>query len=339
MPADAAIRGVDVIACLYGRAGLPFLEPTINDLVDAVAHLRGELIPIAIEDALAHPQRCGEVERIYVLPFDAPAGYDPAILVRELFPRALPVISFAVQDLCWNKVLTQTRLLERGIPVPESLITSNSMELRSFVKRYGFAILKERSSCGGHGDLVVWLEDGELYGDSGSHRYRLALKDQGERRVNGETLTYPAPFYVQRLVGSVRTRRFEPGQQLRAYVVDNQVRFWAERYRERYTRPSDWMVHAAREARYRFLQTVSEETQKLALRAAEVVGARIAAVDIVRTGSQGSFVLEVDTDGHHMMIDRSFKRIPEYRDFFDLDHYIARALMRSEEPVRRAGQV
>jgi hypothetical protein len=38
-------------------------------------------------------------------------------------------------------------------------------------------------------------------------------------------------------------------------------------------------------------------------------------------------VLEVDTDSHHMIIDRQFKYIPEYRDFFDLDRYIAEALI------------
>lgn len=328
-----------MIACLYGRTAAPFVEPVVNDLGDAVARLRGELVPIAIEDALAHPQRCGEVERLYVLPFDAPSGHDPALLVRDLFPRALPVNSFAVQDLCWDKVLAQARLLERGVPVPESLITSDPAEVHSFVKRHDLAILKERASCGGQGHLIVWMEEGALYGDSGSHRYRLDLTNDGERCLNDDTMSYPAPFYVQRMVGSVRARRFEPGQLLRAYIVDNQVRFWTERYRERYARPSDWIVNAAREARYRFVQTVSEETQKLALRAAEAVGARIAAVDIVRTSSQGSLVLEVDVDSHHMMIDRSFKTIPEYRDFFDLDHYIARALVRADETVRKVGRV
>ena len=56
-------------------------------------------------------------------------------------------------------------------------------------------------------------------------------------------------------------------------------------------------------------------------------GLRIGVVDLIRTGRGDSYVLEVDTDGYHMLIDRQFKSIPDYRDFFDLDRYIAEALL------------
>jgi glutathione synthase/RimK-type ligase-like ATP-grasp enzyme len=107
----------------------------------------------------------------------------------------------------------------------------------------------------------------------------------------------------------VKARQFEPGQVLRAYVVDNEVTFWTERFRERYQRPADWIVNVGLGARYRFVLNVSDEIRKVALRAAEVLGARIAAVDVIRTVAQGGMVLEVDTDGQHMMIDRQFKEI------------------------------
>ena len=132
---------------------------------------------------------------------------------------------------------------------------------------------------------------------------------------------------MQRLVGDIGPRGFTPGQLLRAYVVDNQIAFWTERYRDHYVRPADWIVNVSRGAKYRFVQNVSEEAKKIALRSAEVIGLRIGVVDLIRTGRGDSYVLEVDTDGYHMLIDRQFKSIPEYRDFFDLDRYIAEALL------------
>jgi glutathione synthase/RimK-type ligase-like ATP-grasp enzyme len=114
---------------------------------------------------------------------------------------------------------------------------------------------------------------------------------------------------------------------LRAYVIDSQIMFWTERYRERYSRPADWIINVGLGAKCRILQDISEEAKKVAIRTAEVVGVRIGAVDLIRTGSAGPYVLEVDTDSHHMLIDRQFKDIPEYRDYFNLEHYIAEALL------------
>ena len=73
--------------------------------------------------------------------------------------------------------------------------------------------------------------------------------------------------------------------------------------------------------------------------AAEVMGVRFGAVDLIRTGSEGPYVLEVDTDGEHMIIDRQFKQLPEFRSVFDFDHHIAETLVAPVEPtgVRRHG--
>jgi glutathione synthase/RimK-type ligase-like ATP-grasp enzyme len=325
-----------MIACLYGRPFVPFLEPALTDLCAAAAAAGGQIWPVSIEGAHHRPARCALVRRLYVLPFDLSAdAAGPtmnAALVHELFPEAEVVIPFAVQDLCWDKVAAQARLVERGIPVPDTYVGSEPGDVHEFVRQHGYAILKERTSCGGHGHIVLWLEDGTLYGDGGSHRYVIDLVRHGERRLRGERLTYPAPFYVQRLVADVTSRGMTAPQVLRAYVVDHQIPFWTERYRDRYQRPSDWIINVSRGAKYRFLFDLSEEARKIALRAADVVGARIAAVDLVRTGSSGPYVLEVDTDGQHMLIDRQFKSIPEYRDFFDLDRYIAEALLAEPPP-------
>lgn len=319
-----------MIACVYGRLFAPFVESVARDLCAAAAALGGDMRALTLESAMADRTRSAEVHRLYVLPFDAPASTTAAAIIREVFPKAELANSFVAQDLCWDKIATQELLLDRGVPVPDTLVSSDAEDVCRFIREHEFAVLKERFGCGGQGHIVVWFDGDDLVGDSGSHQYRIDLVSQGRRRLEGERLLYPAPFYVQRLVADFG-RRVSPGQILRAYVIDSQIAFWTERYRDRYVRPADWIINAGRGARYRILQDISEEARKVAIRSAEVVGLRIGAVDLIRTGSAGPYVLEVDTDSHHMFIDRQFKQIPEYRDFFNLDRYIAEALL--VEPV------
>jgi hypothetical protein len=320
-----------MIGCLYGRSFAPFVEPVVHDLCAAAAAAGGEIRPLPIEAVAADASLGADVHRLYVLPFDPPLRpgmpETPALLVRALFPRAELVTPFGVQDLCWNKVAMQERLVDRGVPVPDTLIAADPGDVRAFVRQHGFAILKEPAGCAGQGHIVLWIDDGELLGDCGSHRYRMELAPAGERRLRGDRCTYPAPFYLQRLVADTGPHGITPGQVLRAYVVDSRVIFWTERYRERYERPADWIISVGRGAKHRFLFDVSEEAKKIAVRTAEALGLRIGVVDLIRTGSSGPYVLEADADGYHMMIDRQFKQIPEYRDFFDLDRYIAEALI------------
>jgi len=332
-----------MIAVLYGRDFAPFVETTVHDICAAADEQGGEVRPLSIETAIDDPLLRGRVRRLYVLPFDPPvnARIPPraeaiATFLKRLFPRVEIVNSLASHELCWDKLVTQERLVHRGVPVPDTLLTSEPAEVYEFVRQHELAILKARSGCGGQGHIVVWLEDGRLVGDAGSHLYDLDLIASGRQRLLDRRLAYPAPYYLQRLIGDNLSAKFVPGQLLRAYVVDGQVAFWTERYRDHYRRPSDWIISVTRGAKYRFVLNVSEEAKKLALRAAEVVDARIAAVDILRS-SAGMRVLEVDSDGYHMMVDRQFKTIPDYRDFFNLDRFIAESLLAEPAaPVRRS---
>jgi glutathione synthase/RimK-type ligase-like ATP-grasp enzyme len=320
-----------MIACVYGKAFAPFVEEVAYDLCAAVAAAGGEMQAFTLEAAMADPGCGANVHRLYVLPFDAPPPTSPAEIIREIFPSAELVNSFAVQDLSWDKIATQELLLDRGVPVPDTLVSSEPTDVHHFVHQHGFAILKERHGCGGQGHIVLWFEGEDLVGDCGSHQYQMDLVPHGERRLEGVRLIYPGPFYVQRLIADIGLHRMSPGQVLRAYIVDSQIAFWTERYRDRYDRPSDWIINVGLGARYRFLQNISEEAKKIAVRSAEVTGMRVGVVDLIRTGSMGPYVLEVDTDGHHMLIDRQFKHIPDYRDFFNFERFIAEALL--VEPV------
>jgi glutathione synthase/RimK-type ligase-like ATP-grasp enzyme len=287
------------------------------------------------------------VERVYTLPFDVPPQLPaalptaPPLLLRALFPRAELINAPEAHELSWDKIAMARRLLERGVPMPESLISDDAEEARAFVRRHGQAILKAPRSCGGHGHVVVFADDsGTIGGETVGRRYAVDFEPAGAgRSLAHGVLACPPPFYLQRLVTDVgRGGALKPAQILRAYLVDGQATFWTERYRERVRRPGDFIISVTFGARYRFLPEVSDAAQTVARRAAEVLGVRVGAVDLIRSGDEGPYVLEVDTDGYHMMIDRSFKRLPEYRDIHDFDRYIAELLIapRAAAPRKRS---
>jgi glutathione synthase/RimK-type ligase-like ATP-grasp enzyme len=336
-----------MILCLYGRTTAPFVEPVVADLQRAAAHRGKRVEAVTIEEAVRERQRWEEVERLYVLPFDPPLDAPrelpiaAASLVRTLFPRAAVANSVAAHEQCWDKLAAARRLLDRGVPMPESLITSAPEEAAAFVREVGHAILKEPRSCGGHGHVILFPgDDGQIVGETFGRRYLVELEAAGiGRKLDLGILHVPPPFFLQRLMANAgRGGLLLPAQILRAYIVDGQVLFWTERYRDRIRRPSDFVISVALGARYRFLPAVSEEAKKAALRAAEAFDVRIGVVDLLHAGER-TYVLEVDTDGPHMMIDRSFKRIPDFRPPYDFDDYIAESLIAEPvAPERRSRQ-
>lgn len=328
------------LGVVYGEPFAPLLAPAIGDLVRAAMAIGHNLEPIPAERALAEKERCAAVERLYVLPFDPPRGSEatPRDFIREAFPHAEILNSMEAHELCWDKVRSEEQLLGRSVPVPESLLTQSADDVREFVAKHEFVVLKERRSCGGQGHVVLVDGGDVLVGESGGHRFVVELGDdpQQRRRLRDGVLSYPPPFFVQRIVGDPGARGvFRPGQVLRAYVAEGRIAFWTERYRDHYKRPSDWIVNVALGARYRFVQETSAELRKLALRAADALGVRVGAIDIIRSAA-GAFVLEADTDGRHMYIDRSFKQIPEYRGAFDFDRLVVAALSKTEIPALAA---
>jgi hypothetical protein len=335
-----------MIVCLYGKTAEPFVTPVVADLQAAAAARGEEIAALPIETAVRAERTWQSVERVYVLPFDVPRlpdglPADPAQLVRALFPRADLINAPAVHELCWDKPAMSRRLLERGLPIPDTLITSDPEEARDFVRQHAQAILKAPRACGGHGHVVLFADaSGTIAGEVPGRRYAVDFESSGvERTLAYGVLSCPPPFYLQRLVTGVgRNGVLAPAQLLRAYIVDGQVLFWTERYRTRVRRPGDFIINAAFGAKYRFLPEVSDAAQTVARRAAEALGVHIGVVDLIRAGNDGPYVLEADTDGYHMMIDRSFKQLPEYRDVYDFDRSIADRLLVRAPPTPKKQQ-
>lgn len=324
-----------MIVCIYGKGSHAFVEPTLRDLAAAAEARRARLVGATIERLAGPPAAVlPEATFAYLLPFEAPAAEADApatidALIASLLPNAAVANSIAAHDLCTDRVLLSERLLERGIPVPETLLTNSPEEARDFIRSHEHVISRDVRMLGRGGGFVVFSDgSGTVIGEARGRRYVIEFEESGLGcRLRHGVLSHPPPFFLQRLITRVgRAGVLLPAQVLRAYVVDEEIPFWTETYRDRVRRPSDFLLSAEAGAPLRFVQVVSDEAKKLARRVAKVVGARIAAVDIIRSDS-GYVVLDVVTDGQHLMIDRSFKSLPEYRGAFDLDRHIVNALI------------
>ena len=334
-----------MIACLYGRTAEPFVAPVLARLRQAADARGAEIDAVAVEAAVVASREWQSVRRLYVLPFDIPplahSGLPTTVpqFVEALFPNAEIVNAPAVHELCWDKLSMTERLFERGVPMPETLISSDADAAREFVSRHGQAILKAPCSCGGHGHAVLFADaSGTIAGEMApGRRYVVEFAAAGVRRSLAHgVLSTPPPFYLQRLVARPdRAGTLKPGQIVRAHVVDRQIAFWTEHYRNRVRRPSDFVITATFGAKQRFLPEVSDAVQTAARRAADALGIRVGVVDVIHAGEDGPFVLDVGTDGYHMMIDRSFTELPEYRQIHDFDGSIAELLLApAAEPAR-----
>jgi len=334
-----------MIACLYGTSAAPFVASAVEDLCRACAQRRLEVRPLTIEQAIA--ERPAGIADLYVFPFETPDNLPealpatPAELLRALFPRAAFFNNLAAHELCSDKVAATQRLLERGLAIPETLMTSSARDAVAFIRTNSNAILKQsRSSASGH--LIVMCDaSGTVVGEARGRRYVLELMDSGlERRLEHGILSCPPPFFLQRLITTTRRDGvLAPAQVLRAYVVDGTVTFWTELSRRRAQRPSDFIVGPHSDARLRFLQVVSHAADQAAKRAADALGVRFGAVDLIRSDHEGPYVLGAVTDGPNGMVDRHFKGIPDFRSPFDFDQQIAEAIhaeMRSRTaPTKR----
>ncbi len=333
-----------MIALLFGRTAEPWVTPVVAALQAAAAARGRPLTVLALEEALRGGPSWQSVERLYVLPFDmpvpAPAGPpagDATALLAMLFPRAEVLNPPAVHELCWDKVAAARRLLDRGVALPETLITNDPAEARDFVRFHQQAILKAPRGAGGHGHVIVCADaEGAIAGEIPGRRYAVEFQGSGDgHHLQHGVLSCAPPFFLQRLVtGLGRGGVLQPAQILRAYVVDGQVAFWSETVRDKVRRPADFIISLPFGARSRLLRTASDAAQRLARRASDALGLRIGVVDLIRGGDEGPFVLEAETDGYHSLIDRSFQQLPEWRPVFDFDALIAEVLLAAPAEIR-----
>jgi RimK family alpha-L-glutamate ligase len=211
----------------------------------------------------------------------APVDAD-AVLARIIPNGSLEQIIYRVDTLHWleergvpvvnspraiersvDKFYTTALLQEAGLPVPETIVCEGIADAVDAVRALGDVVIKP------------------LFGSMGLGMVRVADPDVAFRVLR--TLEQiRAVFYVQRVVE-------HGGRDIRAFVVGGRVLAAIERR----VADGDWRTNVSRGGTARPL-SLPRAWEELAVRAAAVVGAEYAGVDLLPGPDGGVFVTEVN---------------------------------------------
>ena len=189
--------------------------------------------------------------------------------LRALQRWGIPTLNTAdAVHLCDDKAENSMALEAAGIPTPRTLVAFDVESAIRACEAVGYpAVLKPVT--GSWGRLLARV--------NGPDQARAVLEQKKELGSFHHSI-----FYVQEYVP-------KPDRDIRAYVVGDRV--LAASYRT----AKHWVTNAARGAES-VPCPITPDIEKLALRACEAVGARLAGVDLIET-DKGLAVIEVNTGG------------------------------------------
>ena len=179
---------------------------------------------------------------------------DRGVLVVNT-PRAI--------ERCVDKFYTTTLLHDAGLPTPETVVCERLDEAVAAVEAMGDVVIKPIFGSLGHG--MIRVSEPEL-----------------ARRVLRPLDQVGSVFYVQRAID-------HGGRDVRAFVVGGRVLGAIERRAPK----GEWRTNVAIGGTARAID-LTPEMEQMALRAAAVVGADYAGVDLLPSRDGGVFVLEVN---------------------------------------------
>jgi RimK family alpha-L-glutamate ligase len=166
-------------------------------------------------------------------------------------------------EKCVDKFYTTTLLHDAGLPTPETIVCERVDEAVAAVEAMGDAVIKPIFGSLGHG--MIRVSEPELA--------RRVLRPLGQ---------VGAVFYVQRAID-------HGGRDVRAFVVGGRVLGAIERRAPE----GEWRTNVAIGGTARAID-LTHEMEHMALRAAAVVGADYAGVDLLPSRDGGVFLLEVN---------------------------------------------
>jgi RimK family alpha-L-glutamate ligase len=178
--------------------------------------------------------------------------------------RGVPVINAArAIERSVDKFYTSALLQEAGLPTPDTVVCENAAEAMAAVAAMGDVVIKPIFGSMGHG--LVRVSDPDV-------AFRVVRSLEQLRTV----------FYVQRVVD-------HGGRDVRVFVLGGRVLGAIERLAP----DGDWRTNVSRGGRATAIELPAEWAD-LALRAAAVIGADYAGVDLLPSRHGGVFVLEVN---------------------------------------------
>jgi ribosomal protein S6--L-glutamate ligase len=251
-------------------------HPSSNNEQFPVLH--DEPTPRSGEDRRSHAERGNEAR---VLARGADLSAFDAVLVRTMPPGSLEQVVFRMDALgrlaaagttvinppraiecAVDKYLTTARLAEAGLPVPKTIVCQTVEQgLAAFEDLGGDAVIKPLFGSEGRG--IARLNDG-------------ALAERALRLLVG----LDSVVYLQEFVPHA-------GFDLRLLLIGRQI------LAIRRSNPLDWRTNVSRGATAEAIEP-TDECVELAHRAAAVVGASLAGVDLVVSGDGRTYVIEVN---------------------------------------------
>jgi RimK family alpha-L-glutamate ligase len=248
-----------------------------DDLCRAVAERNHTALVLPYEGLVARPGGDGSLSSNNA----AILGAD-AVLARVIPDGSLEQIIFRVDALHWieergvpvinspraiersvDKFYTTALLHEAGLPTPETVVCEGATDALAAMRAMRDAIVKP------------------LFGSLGHGMVRVSDPDMALRVVRTLEQMH-AVFYVQRAVN-------HGGRDIRAFVIGGRVLGAIERLAP----AGEWRSNVSRGGSVRPFQ-LPAEWEDLALRAAAVVGADYAGVDLIPSMDGEVFVLEVN---------------------------------------------
>ena len=222
-----------------------------------------------------------------------------AYILRTLERWGIPTLNTAhAVELCDDKAQNSLALEAVGVPTPRTLVAFSVDSALEACEQVGYpAVLKPVT--GSWGRLLAKA--------NGPEQARAILEQKHELGSFHHQI-----YYVQEFVD-------KPDRDIRAYVVGDRI--LAASYRS----SAHWVTNAHRGA-VSLPCPVTPEIEDLALRACRAVGARLAGVDLIESGS-GLQIVEVNSGGE-------FRGLMTTTDVDIADAIVAEALKVAEDGVR-----
>ena len=214
-----------------------------------------------------------------VLRLDQPLDRYDVILERSInHTRALHALrifnewgiptvnTYAVAEVCGNKLLTSTALVRHGVPTPRTAVAFTPESALRAIEEIGYpAILKP--PIGSWGRLLAKIND----------------RDAAEAILEHKEILgsfHHSTFYIQEYME-------KPGRDIRAFVVGDETICAIFRHSQH------WITNTARGG-VSSNCPVTEALDRVCVAAARAVGGGVVAIDLIETGDDRYTVLEVN---------------------------------------------
>lgn len=242
----------------------------VRDLMRAAAQLGHEATPIDFRKVHARLPHASTLD-----------GFD-AVIVRTMPPGSLEQVIFRMDvihqlqakgvrvvnppralEICVDKYLASARLANAGLPTPPTVVCQDAQAAFAAFEKLG-------------GDVVVK----PLFGSEG----------RGMVRVDSPDLAWRVFRTLERLQTVLYVQQFvaHPGWDLRVFALGGKVLAAMRRHAK-----GGWRTNVAQGGRTEAVSVTAEES-RLALAAADAVGAEAAGVDLLPRPEGGYHVLEVN---------------------------------------------